>query len=37
MKLEPILSPDSLNPFEALTQEGSKEDMQYKGNVCATF
>lgn len=37
MKLDSSLSPVTLDPFEALTQEGFKEDMQYKGNFCATF
>lgn len=31
------LTPDTLDPFEALTQEGIKEAMQYKGNFCAIF
>lgn len=37
MKLDSSLSPDTLDPFEALTQEGLKEDMQYKGNFALLF
>lgn len=37
MKLDPSLSPDTLDPSEASKQDRFKEEMQYKGNFCATF
>lgn len=37
MKLDPSLSPDTLDPSEASKQDRFKEEMQYTGNFCATL